>query len=153
MNRKFIAIPAIAIAAGIGLTACGMTSTPKPAVTVTAQAPAAATTPAPAQAAPAPARTVYAQPAPAQTGYVPASAPAPAVPASSLTGCGGGIYAGPNTSCTFAENVSANYTGAGSDYAYSSVTGESYDMTCSAANAENWVYCTGGNDASVQFIY
>ena len=75
---------------------------------------------------------------------------APAVPVYSGTDCGGGVYAGANTSCPFAENVAANYTGPGADYAYSPVTGLNYTMTCNEAGYGN-VTCTGGDDASVQF--
>jgi len=68
------------------------------------------------------------------------------------TNCGNGVYAGPNTSCAFAQNVAANYTGAGSDYAFSPVTGEEYDMTCGGPGTDqDVVTCTGGDDASVQF--
>ena len=75
---QVIAIPALALAAGLGLAACGSATAPAaaPAVTHSATAPAAAakpTTPAPTAAAPAPAKTVYVQ-APA----APAAAPEPA---------------------------------------------------------------------------
>ena len=80
---KLVAIPVIALAAGIGLTACGSVKAPAaaPVVTHTVTAPAAApkpttpapTTPAPTTPAPAPAKTVYVQ-APA----APAPAPEPA---------------------------------------------------------------------------
>ena len=43
-----------------------------------------------------------------------------------------GVYAGPETTCPFAQNVEANYTGLGADYAYSPVTGEDYTMNCVA---------------------
>ena len=76
--NQVIAIPAIALAAGLGLAACGSAKAPAaaPAVTHTVTAPAAAakpTTPAPTTAAPTPAKTVYV-PAPA----APAPAPEPA---------------------------------------------------------------------------
>ena len=75
---KPVAIPAIALAAGIGLTACGSVKAPAaaPVVTHTVTAPAAApkpSTPAATTPAPAPAKTVYVQ-APA----APAPAPEPA---------------------------------------------------------------------------
>jgi hypothetical protein len=77
--NRLAAIPAIAIAAGIGLAACGSVKTPvaKPAVTVTHTV----------AAKPVPAKIVYvtAKPAPAKTVYVQAPAPtpteAPAAPA------------------------------------------------------------------------
>ena len=63
---KVIAIPAIALTAGLSLAACGSAKAPAaaPAVTHTVTAPAAApkpTMPAPTTAAPAPAKTVYVQ--------------------------------------------------------------------------------------------
>jgi hypothetical protein len=79
MNIKLIAIPAISLAAGLGMAACGSVKAPvaKPAVTVTHTV----------TAKPAPAKIVYvtAKPAPAKTVYVQAPAPtpteAPAAPA------------------------------------------------------------------------
>ena len=75
---KVIAIPAIALTAGLSLAACGSSKAPAaaPAVTHTVTSPAAApkpTTPAPTTPAPAPAKTDYVQ-APA----APAPAPEPA---------------------------------------------------------------------------
>jgi hypothetical protein len=65
------------------------------------------------------------------------------------TDCGDGVYAGPNTSCSFAANVAQNYTGPGADYASSPVTGQDYTMNCTEFSGT--VTCTGGNNASVQF--
>ena len=127
---KAIAIPAFALAAGLSLAACGSQAAPSAAPTYAITAAPAPTTPAPTTAAPttpapAPAKTVYVQ--------VPA-APAPAA-APALTNCGSGanggeVYAGPDTSCPFAQNVAANWTGPGADYAYSPVTGLNYTMNC-----------------------
>jgi hypothetical protein len=67
MNRKLIAIPAIALTAGISLAACGTshTAAPKPAVTVTQTAtPSAPPSSAPASAPPAPAAAAAAAVAP-----------------------------------------------------------------------------------------
>ena len=70
-KSKLVAILAIALAAGIGLTACGSVKAPAaaPVVTHTVTAPAATPTPsaptAPATPAPAPAKTVYVPVAPA----------------------------------------------------------------------------------------
>ncbi|MGO9779995.1 MAG: hypothetical protein ACLPQY_09550 [Streptosporangiaceae bacterium] len=75
------------------------------------------------------------------------SVPAPATP--SRTDCGDGVYAGPNTSCSFAANVAQNYTGPGADHASSPVTGQDYTMNCT--ESAGTVTCTGGNNASVQF--
>lgn len=145
---KLAAVPAIALAAGLGLTACG-SPTSAPAVTHTVTAAPAAVTPTATPAPTTPAPTTPA-PAPATTVYVPAQAPAPAAPA--LTDCGGGVYAGADTSCPFALNVEANYTGAGADYAYSPVTGQSYTMNCDGgAGARDTVTCTGGDNALVEF--
>ena len=73
---------------------------------------------------------------------------APAAPAG-LTDCGSNLYAGPDTSCPFAQNVEANYTGLGADYAYSPVTGQDYTMNCVAGTDD--VVCTGGNNAYVEW--
>jgi hypothetical protein len=140
---KLAATAGITAVLGLGLGACGNTHTViiresvKPAVVVTHTVPVAA----PSKAAPAPARTVYVPAAPA------------AVPAYSGTSCGAGLYAGPNTSCPFAENVAAAYSGPGFDqeYVYSPVTGQGYLMTYTQSGSV--VYVTGGNNASVQFSY
>lgn len=139
MKLKLIAITVIVTFAGLALTACGGT-----AVTLSPPAPTApaATTPAAA-----PALKVVAVPAPAQNVYVPVQAAPPA-----LTNCGGGVYAGADTSCPFALNVAANYTGAGADDAYSPVTGLSYTMSCNGGfGAGDTVTCTGGDNALVEF--
>ena len=160
MKKLLVAVPALALAAGLSLTACGSTKAPAaaPAVTHTVTAPAAApkpTTPAPtspASTTPAPAKTVIVQPAPAKTVYV-APAAQPAAPA--LTDCGGYLYVNADTSCSFAQNVEANYTGLGPDYAYSPVTGENYTMNCVAGygnlNGGDSVVCTGGDNALVEW--
>ena len=61
------------------------------------------------------------------------------------------MSAGPNTSCAFALNVAAAYSGTdgSSAYVYSPVTGQSYTMTYNQSGYV--VYATGGNDASVTF--
>ena len=141
---KLAAVPAIALAAGLGLAACGsLKSAPAVTHTVTA-APAAALTP---TATPAPTTPAPTTPAPARTVYVPVQAPAPAAP--TLTNCGMDLYAGPNTSCAFAQNVAGDYTGPGADYAYSPVTGLSYTMNCT--QGPSTVVCTGGDNAYVQW--
>jgi hypothetical protein len=253
LSKKLIAVPAIALAAGIGLAACGSQSaapvakpaathtvTAKPAAThtVTAKPAPAKTTPAPAAPAPAAAPAIlsvtgYSGTSPGEVnfsgdagyiitninwsswgpneadgtgtsniqGCVPdcatgsetpytdaivlsdvqggqftqvsstrdgtvtagstsliegaeqssgnssSSVPAPA--ALSGTDCGDGVYAGPNTSCSFAANVAQNCTGPGADYASSPVTGQDYTMNCTESSGT--VTCTGGNNASVQF--
>jgi hypothetical protein len=156
--NKVIAIPALALAAGLSLAGCGSVKAPAvaPAVTHTVTAPAAApkpTTPAPTTAAPV-------APAPAKTVYVAPAAPAPAAPAApvtdvpaGMTNCGGGVYAGADTSCPFAQNVAADYTGGDPFSVYSPVTGQSYTMTCTGPGTyEDVVTCEGGNNAEVAFI-
>ena len=62
------------------------------------------------------------------------------------------MFAGANTSCPFALNVAADYTGPGADYAYSPVTGLDYTMNCTNTLAQpGTVTCTGGDNAFVQF--
>jgi hypothetical protein len=73
--------------------------------------------------------------------------------ASAVTDCGGGLTAGPNTSCAFAENVQQAYSSApglvATVQAYSPVTGQTYSMSCAPAGAG--VTCSGANDASVSW--
>ena len=151
--NKVVAIPAIALAAGLSLAACGSAKAPAAAPTVThtvIESPAP-TTPKPTTPAPAP--------APTHTTYVQApAAPAPAAPAApvtdvpaGMTNCGGGVYAGADTSCPFAQNVAADWPNTGN--VYSPVTGQSYDMTCTGPGTyEDVVTCEGGNNAEVAFI-
>lgn len=67
--------------------------------------------------------------------------------------CGGGLHAGPNTSCEFAQNVRNAYNVAPGSTAsvtvYSPVTGQTYVMDCSPSGAG--VTCSGGNGASVSW--
>ena len=71
------------------------------------------------------------------------------------TPCGGGLYAGPNTSCAFAENVRDAYNSAPGSSAtvqvYSPVTGDTYTMSCNPAGSG--ITCSGGNNASVTWSY
>lgn len=84
----------------------------------------------------------------------PAAVPAPSysVPSGSYgqASCGGELTVGPDTSCAFAENVRSAYesSGAGTVSAYSPVTGETYEMTCSSGA---YVECSGADNASVYF--
>ena len=163
--NNLVAIRAIALAAGISLAACGSVKAPAaaPAVTHAVTAPAATpkptmpapTTPAPVThtAAPAPGKTVYVQPTAPAPVYV-APAAAPVAPAGSAVGnCGNGVTAGPDTSCAFARNVASAYNGPGSDteVVYSPVTGQSYTMYYTESG--DFVSATGGNNASVTFVY
>jgi hypothetical protein len=70
-----------------------------------------------------------------------------------LTSCGGGVSAGPSTSCAFAQEVKASYDRAGGGnttvYVHSPTTGQNYYMTCGQSAGEH--VCTGGNGASVHF--
>jgi hypothetical protein len=65
--------------------------------------------------------------------------------------CGGGLHAGPNTSCPFAQNVRDAYNAAPGTTAsvrvFSPVTGQTYTMSC--APAGSGVTCSGANNASV----
>jgi hypothetical protein len=66
------------------------------------------------------------------------------------TNCGGGVSAGPNTSCPFALNTAATYydnPGPVIDV-YSPVTDRVYTMSCTSGSPH---VCTGGNNASVYF--
>jgi hypothetical protein len=71
-------------------------------------------------------------------------------PLAGPTDCGGGLTAGANTSCPFAENVRAAYnqTGSGVLDVSSPVTGQTYRMYCTSGSPH---VCTGGNNASVYF--
>ena len=83
----------------------------------------------------------------------PQASPAQPQPGSADTNCGGTIYAGPNTSCAFAENVAAAYdSGTGGSQVltvYSPATGQNYTMTYTQYG--NLVEATGGNGADVLF--
>lgn len=66
------------------------------------------------------------------------------------TPCGGQLSVGPDTSCSFAENVRDAYEreGPGTYEVFSPVTEKTYSMTCSTGTP---VVCTGANNASVYF--
>ena len=66
------------------------------------------------------------------------------------TPCGNQLTVGPDTTCSFAENVRSKYDedGAGTYEVYSPVTEKTYSMTCSPGTP---VVCTGANNASVYF--
>jgi peptidoglycan hydrolase-like protein with peptidoglycan-binding domain len=68
--------------------------------------------------------------------------------------CGGGVFAGPNTSCQFANNVRAAYFSVPGDSVevdvFSPVTGKTYTMSC--VKTDNRVTCRGGNEAVVTFF-
>ena len=85
------------------------------------------------------------QPAPETTSAPESSGP-------SGTDCGGGVIAGPETSCGFALNVRSEYEyyigqGAGAVEAYSEANDEVYSMYCTAAPHE----CSGAISATVYF--
>jgi hypothetical protein len=157
-TRNIITGTVLALTTTGSLVACGahIVGTTPPVSSTIATPAASATTPPPptpptTTTAPSPA-TVYVQPPIIQTVYV--TPPAPVAPA--LRVCAGGtyaydsIYVGGDTSCPFALNVAADYTGPGADYAYSPVTKLNYVMNCTIVGAGT-VICTGGNDAYVQF--
>lgn len=66
------------------------------------------------------------------------------------TPCGNQLTVGPDTTCSFAENVRQKYDqeGPGTYEIYSPVTEKTYSMTCSSSTP---VVCTGGNNAAVYF--
>jgi hypothetical protein len=73
--------------------------------------------------------------------------------ASSGSNCGGGLHAGPNTTCAFAQNVRSAWGEApgttNTVRVYSPVTGQTYTMNCSPAGGG--ITCSGGNNASVSW--
>jgi hypothetical protein len=73
--------------------------------------------------------------------------------AASSGNCGGSLSANQNTTCGFAQNVADAYyaeigSGSGTVVAYSTTTGQTYSMYCTAGSPHE---CTGGNDAAVYF--
>jgi len=73
--------------------------------------------------------------------------------ASGAASCGGDVSVGRATTCEFARNVESEYrsaigSGSGTVYAYSTATGRTYAMYCTAGEPH---VCTGGNEASVYF--
>ena len=165
LSKKLIAIPAIALAAGLGLAACGTTHTviikTAPAVTHTVTAPAPK--PTPVKTTPAPVKTVVVQPAPAKTIYVQAPATtappvqragAEPVQGNGLIACGSGVYAGTqSTSCSFAFDVEQAYTAGG----YWNQPGTSYFTVdgefMTSASVGDPVIVTDGSGDLVQFNY
>jgi hypothetical protein len=88
-------------------------------------------------------------PPPAVVVVPPATPAAPSPATAGPTTCGGGLSAGPNTSCPFAELVRASYPGSSNSFeVYSPVTDEVYTMSCTTSSPHT---CTGGNNASVYF--
>ena len=154
---KVIAIPALALAAGLSLAACGSVKAPAaaPAVTRTVTAPAAAPKPTPhAPTTPAPAKTVYVRPAPAKTVYVQVpAAPAPPAQGNGLIACGSGVYAGAGTGCSLAFDVEQAYHAGG----YWNQPGTSqFDVDgqfMTSASVGNPVIVTDGSGDLVQFNY
>jgi hypothetical protein len=149
--NKVVAVPALALAAGISLAACGtttvvhtpavmhtVTAAPKPAVThtVTAAPKPVATTAAPVPAAPAAAPPVQ---------HVPDQ--------DAQTACGSGIYAGPSTSCAFAFDVVQAYRAGGYWYqpGTSYFTADGQSMT--SASVGNPVIVTSGSGNLIYFNY
>jgi hypothetical protein len=84
-------------------------------------------------------------------GATPGVAYAPAGSGTGQTSCGGGLSVGPNTTCSFAQNVEAAYrsNGPGTVDVFSPVTNQTYSMTCN--NQSSGVVCTGANNATVYF--
>jgi hypothetical protein len=79
--------------------------------------------------------------------------PAPPSPLAGGRDCGGGLHAGPNTTCEFAANVQQAYYEAPGSAAtvdvFSPVTGRTYTMDCRPAGSGTT--CSGGNGASVSW--
>jgi hypothetical protein len=77
----------------------------------------------------------------------------PPVTAARGTDCGGGLFAGPNTSCAFAINVRRAWLDApgatNSVRVFSPVTNQTYTMNCGPSGSG--ITCSGGNNASVTF--
>ncbi|HUZ29351.1 MAG TPA: hypothetical protein VMU90_08930 [Solirubrobacteraceae bacterium] len=75
-------------------------------------------------------------------------------PSSATTSCGGDLSVGPNTSCSFAQNVEQAYVqGTGGDQdvtAFSPATGQTYAIHCTGGSPH---VCSGGttNHASIYF--
>ena len=70
-----------------------------------------------------------------------------------ISPCGGNLYVGANTTCSFAANVQSDYfsqigVGSGTVHSYSPTTERVYTMSCTAGTPH---VCTGGNNASVYF--
>jgi peptidoglycan hydrolase-like protein with peptidoglycan-binding domain len=67
--------------------------------------------------------------------------------------CGGGVFAGSNTSCQFAQNVRQTYFSVPGESVeidvYSPVTQQTYTMAC--VKTGDQVTCRGGNNAVVTF--
>lgn len=82
-------------------------------------------------------------PTPAPSSPPSATVPAPSTPAS--TDCGGGLFAGPDTSCPFAMNVQTAWINTPGESnmvtAYSPVTGRSYTESCGPSGTG--IMCTG----------
>ena len=85
-----------------------------------------------------------------KSGATPAVAHTSPGQSNNQTPCGNELTVGPDTTCSFAENVRAKYdeAGPGTYEIYSPVTEKTYEMTCSTGTP---VTCTGGNNASVYF--
>jgi len=81
----------------------------------------------------------------------------PPLPAGARSGCGGLVFAGPNTSCSFAHNVRKSYKPQNSVgpivdadvTASSQATGETYTLHCTGATPH---VCKGDAGATVYFF-
>jgi hypothetical protein len=79
----------------------------------------------------------------------------PTFPAGATASCGGTVFAGPDTSCPFAENVVKVYSnsvgnGNGTVRAVSPVTGQTYTMRCTGVSPH---VCRGGRNALIEFYH
>ncbi len=156
-----VALGGIAFAA---LAAAGIFSHSTPTQTITSAATARPTTARPAATAPAAptGHPATASPPPSAAGTAsaagattsPRAAAGTPSAAGAITSCGGGLSVGPNTSCSFAQNVEQAYDqSSGGNVlvtAYSPATGLTYTIDCSGGSPH---LCTGGttHNASVYF--
>jgi hypothetical protein len=76
----------------------------------------------------------------------------PTFPAGATASCGGPVFAGPHTSCPFAENVEKAYLNSGNATvsAVSPATGQTYVMQCTGGSP---YVCMGGTNALVEFYH
>lgn len=77
----------------------------------------------------------------------------PSFPAGATASCGGLVFVGPDTSCSFAKDVEKAYNATGSlgvatVTAFSPVTGQTYVMRCIGVSPH---VCRGGTNALVEF--
>jgi hypothetical protein len=149
--NKVIAIPVLALTAGLSLAACGSVKAPAAAPAVTHTVTAPAPKPTPVKTTPAPVKTVIVQPAPAKTVHVQGPAPPVQHAGNGLVACGSGVSEA-GTNCSFALDVEQAYHAGGYWYqpgtSYLTVDG----MPLASTSVGNPVV-VGGPDLTIQFNY